>query len=458
MPGTYSVRMREQSTPPNGSHTAASVGAAEPAAKQSSMKTILGTGVGNGLEWFDWNIYASFAVYFSAQAFNDDDPTSAFLQTMAIFAVGFVARPFGGFVFGWIGDRIGRKHALTVAVLAASFGSLLIAALPTYDQVGVWSSVILLVARLVQGLAHGGELPSAQTYLAEHSPREHRGLWASSIYVTGTIGLLAGLLLGLILSSILTESQMSAWGWRIPFAIGAVLGLMALWIRSSMEESDVFEEEQQRQQQEEAKVNVLVALWQDRSRALRVIFMTAGLTVAYYIWSVSIAALAKQNLGYTDQEAFLASMIGNIALILALPVWGALSDRIGRRPCAIGGLLGTAVLYIPLILLIQGEFWQLVVAIVVQLVLLAGMLSHAPAMYAEMFSTGNRASGFGIPYAIAIALFGGTAPYLNTWVGDQIQFGVYVVALLVVSCAVMAFMPETKGKDLAHDTPRSHHP
>lgn len=422
--------------------------APDPPLAQSRLKTILGTGIGNGLEWYDWNIYASFAVYFSSQAFNADDPASAFLSTMAIFAVGFVARPFGGVVFGWIGDRIGRKHSLTLAVLCASAGSLLIALLPTYEQVGVLSSLILLLARLIQGLAHGGELPSAQTYLAEHAPRRRRGLWASSIYVTGTLGLVAGLVLGLILQTVLDEGQMSAWGWRIPFAIGAVLGLVALWIRSSMVESDVFEETQQRQEARGQKVNVFVALLRSWRSALKVIGMTAGLTVAYYIWSVSIASLAKEGLGYTPQESFTAALIGNIVLILALPIWGAVSDRIGRKVCAITALLGSAITYLPLIHLIQGEFWLLVLAICVQLAFLAGFLSHAPAMYAEMFTTENRASGFGIPYAIAIAAFGGTAPLINARIGDQTIFGVYAIVLLVISSITIATLPETRGKDL----------
>lgn len=434
-------------------------GAGAPSAQpaQSTLKTLLGTGIGNALEWYDWNIYASFAVYFSAQAFNGESRASDFLATMAIFAVGFVARPFGGVVFGWIGDRIGRKHGLTIAVLCASAGSLLIALLPTYDQIGVASSALLLVARLVQGLAHGGELPSAQTYLAEHAPRERRGLWASSIYVTGTLGLLAGLVVGLVLSGVLTREQMSAWGWRIPFAGGAVLGLVALWIRSSMDESEVFEENKAQQESSGSTANVWLALARNWRTGLIVIGMTAGLTVCYYVWSVSMASLAQQNLGYSDSEAFEASMIGNIVLIIALPLWGLASDRVGRKTCAVIALLGSAIAYIPLVLLIQGEFWQLVLAICVQLALLAGFLSHAPAMYAEMFSTAERTSGFGIPYAIAIAVFGGTAPYVNTFVsshvgsgtGGQIAFGIYAIALLVVSTlTIVLCLPETRGKDL----------
>ena len=431
-------------------NSSSQVPAAPPARGQSRVKTLLGPGIGNAREWYDWNVYASFAVYFSAQAFDSTDRTSAFLSTLAIFAVGFVARPFGGVVFGWIGDRIGRKHALSLAVLAASVGSLLIAVLPTYSAVGVLASLLLLVARLIQGLAHGGELPSAQTYLAEHAPRERRGFWASSIYVTGTLGLLASLLLGLLLSILLTEDQMATWGWRVPFAIGAVLGLVALWIRRSMEESEVFEAARDEAGTAGPRENVLVGLFVHWRTSLQVILMTAGLTVVFYIWSVSMASLASENLGYSPQDAFLASVIGNVVLVLALPVWGAVSDRIGRKACALIALVGSGICYLPMVSLVEGgQLWQLVLAISVQLLLIAGFLSHAPAMYAEMFPTSRRTSGFGIPYAVAIAAFGGTAPYINTAIGDQHAFGIYAIVLIAISSVTILTLPETRGKDLS---------
>ncbi|MEX3610965.1 MFS transporter [Rothia sp. LK2588] len=418
--------------------------------KQSSFKTLFGTGVGNALEWYDWNVYASFAVYFSTQVFNKADPQSAFLQTMAVFAVGFVARPFGGFVFGWLGDRIGRKHALTAAVVSASVGSLIVAICPTYEQAGWFASALLLVGRLIQGLSHGGELPSAQTYLSEHAPREKRGLFASSIYVTGTIGLIFGLLLGLLLQALLTEEQMGAWGWRIPFAIGALLGVVAIWLRSSMEESEVYEDFKENTAGTKQE-NVFVSVAKNWKTGLQVVLMTCGLTVAYYIWSVTMASLATSSFGYSASDAFTASLIGNVVFILALPVWGALSDKVGRKPCMLIGLIGSGVLYFPLFALVQGgQMWQLATAISIQLILLAGFLSHAPATYAEMFPTSQRTAGFGIPYAIAIAAFGGTAGYVLTWMGNTTHFAFYSIALLAVSVATILTLPETKGKDLSH--------
>ncbi|MDQ4046815.1 MAG: MFS transporter, partial [Actinomycetota bacterium] len=192
---------------------------------KSHVRTLVGTGIGNAVEWYDWAIYATFSPFIASALFSKEDPTSAFLATLAIFAVGFVARPFGGFVFGWIGDRVGRKTSMTFAVGLAALGSLLIGIAPSFEAVGAFASVLLLVARLIQGLAHGGELPSSQTYLSEMAPKEKRGFWATLIYTSGTVGILAGTMLGATLSNVLSKTDMNAWGWRIPFIIGGIMGI-----------------------------------------------------------------------------------------------------------------------------------------------------------------------------------------------------------------------------------------
>lgn len=421
--------------------------------RQSPARTLIGTGIGNAMEWFDWNVYASFAAFFSTQIFNNEHPTSAFLATMAIFAVGFVARPFGGAVFGWLADRMGRKHALMLVVACASLGSLMIAVCPTYNQVGWLSSLILLVARLIQGLAHGGELPSAQTYLAEEAPPAKRGLWSSTIYISGTLGMLLGMVLGLILNSVLTKEQMGVFGWRIPFALGAIFGLFALWMRSSLEESEVFEDDVIGDKG--PKVNVFVSLIHNWKRSLQVIFLTAGLTISYYVWSVSMASLAQRTLGYKPQAAFTASIIGTLVLIISLAPWGWVSDRIGRKPNIFITAFGCAALYLPIKSLIRGETWQLALGISLMLFLMGAMLAVAPAFYAEMFPTGSRASGMGVPYAIAIAAFGGTAPYLNTaWTNRSGLFEGYAIVMLVITGLTALTLKETKAihlSDKAHE-------
>ncbi len=415
-------------------------------------RSLLGTGIGNMLEWYDWNVYATFAVYMSKQLFDATNDASALLQTLAVFAVGFVARPFGGAFFGWLADRIGRKHSLMVAVIFASLGSLIIAICPTYGQIGAWASLILLIARLVQGLAHGGELPSAQTYLAEQAPAQTRGFWSSAIYVTGTFGLLLGLALGKILEASLSKADMAAYGWRIPFALGALMGLFALWIRTRMEESEVFEEE--KESHDIRKENVFLASLKHWRTGIKVIGMTMGLTITYYVWSVAMQPYAVKVLKFSQGDGFTASIIGNVMFVVALPLWGKLSDRIGRKPLMLTAMLGSAVLYIPMLLMVRDQMWQLALAISIMCILLGAYLAIAPAVYAEMFPTDVRATAFGVPYAITIAAFGGTASMVQNWMADNVNwtyaFPAYAIVACLISAATIFTLPETKGKDLAH--------
>ena len=416
-------------------------------ARAALRKTIVGTGIGNAVEWYDWAIYATFTPFIASQLFSKADPASAVLATLAIFAVGFVARPFGGFLFGWIGDRIGRKSSMTLAVGLASLGSLLIGIAPTFAAVGVWASVLLLVARLIQGLAHGGELPSSQTYLSEIAPPERRGLWSTLIYTSGTVGILFGTLLGAVLNMSLSTEMMNAWGWRIPFLIGAVMGLYALVMRARMHESSVFEDEPAADKREPIWPQIV----RHRKQALQVIGLTVGLTVIYYIWGVVAPSYATTALKIDRGEALWAGVIGNVVFIAALPFWGKLSDRIGRKKVLWAGATGAAVLHFPMTWLLKDSAWQLAVSMSVMLIFIAASAAIVPAVFAELFPTSIRTVGVGVPYSICVAAFGGTAPYLQQWLKDinmAQAFNLYAVALLVISILFIFSIPETKGKDL----------
>jgi MHS family alpha-ketoglutarate permease-like MFS transporter len=418
--------------------------------RASTRKTVVGTGIGNAVEWYDWAIYATFTPFIASQLFSKSDPASAVLSTLAIFAVGFVARPFGGFLFGWIGDRVGRKASMTLAVGLASLGSLMIGIAPTFAAVGAWASLMLLVARLVQGLAHGGELPSSQTYLSEMAPKEHRGFWATLIYTSGTVGILFGTLLGAVLNMALSTEVMNAWGWRIPFLIGAAMGLYALIMRARLHETDVFEGETVT----EKRAPIWPQIVRHRKQALQVIGLTVGLTVIYYIWGVVAPSYATTALKIDRGEALWAGVIGNIVFIAALPFWGKLSDRIGRKKVLWSGAIGSAVMHFPMTWLLKDSAWQLAVGMSVMLIFIAASAAIVPAVYAELFPTSIRTVGVGVPYSICVALFGGTAPYLQQWLGTSLRmpdlFNVYAVVLLAVSAAFVFTLPETKGKDLAH--------
>lgn len=445
------------STAPTPRKAAPAAPAAAPAPQDRSRvrRTLMATGVGNAVEWFDWAIYATFASYIAHNLFSPADPTSAFMSTLAIFAVGFLARPLGGFVFGWLGDKVGRKFSMTLCVGVASVGSLLIGIAPTYAAIGAWASVILLVARLIQGLAHGGELPSAQTYLSETAPPERRGLWASLIYFSGTCGNLVGTLLGAVLASTLDAEAMNAWGWRLPFLLGAVFGVVGLVMRSNMHESEVFTASLE--ENAAAKPSMFSEIRKHWRSALRVIGLTVGLTVTYYVWAISAPAYAINQLHIPPSGALWAGVIANLFFIISLPLWGMASDRWGRRPVMIVSGLGAAAAYFPATMLVKDSAWQLAVAMIVMLLFIGASSAVVPAIYAELFPTSVRTVGVAIPYALTVAAFGGTAAYLqagmNQWFGSNgpVVFGIYAIVLLLIGVATAIGMPETKGKDLSID-------
>ncbi|WP_037367284.1 MFS transporter [Amycolatopsis orientalis] len=416
-------------------------------------RTLFGLGAGNAMEWFDWNVYATFASFFAAQFFNAHSAVSALLSTLAVFAVGFAARPVGGWVFGWIADRKGRQLAMALTVAIAAAGSLVIGLSPTYGQIGVGASVILVVARLAQGLAHGGELPSAQTYIAEVAPPARRGLWSSLIYFSGTCGVLVGTLLGAVLSGVLTHEQMLSFGWRIPFILGGVFGIYSLYVRLRMRETEVFQASKKGGAKE--KGQIWQTIKQHPKLLAQVVGLTVGATVIYYMWAVAAPSYAITVRGVPPTGALWAGVFANVVFLIALPLWGMLSDRIGRKPVLFIAIAGLLLLSFPLNAMVGHQAWQLFVAMSIALIFMAGFSSIGPAIYAEIFPTRIRAVGVGVPYSIAVAAFGGTAPYLQTLFagnGHPSLFIIYGIVLMVISALVTFTLPETRGVDLREKT------
>ncbi|GLZ30946.1 MFS transporter [Lentzea sp. NBRC 105346] len=416
--------------------------------RRQRVRTIISTGAGNALEWFDWNIYALFAPLIATQFFNPQNSFSALLSTLAVFAVGFVMRPLGGFLFGWFADRHGRRASLLLSIILGSAGSLLIGVAPSYATAGVAASVVLLVARLLQGLAYGGEASASYTYISESAPSHRRGLWSSTIYVSGVAAILFGTLLGATLTSALTRQDMAAWGWRVPFLIGGVLGIITLFLRRKLSETRQYEQAQA----QERTVSLARGLWENRGAALRVIGLVVGVTAFFYLWVVAAPAYAISVLHMDPSAALWSGVISSSVMIAVIPLAGALSDRFGRRPNFLIFTLGAAALSFPLNRLIQGgEMWQLTLAMSIAGVLLAVVTSILPAYLAELFPTHVRASGIGLPYSIAVGLCGGTAPYLQTWLagtGNGDLFIGYTVVLLLLGAVVVLATPETKGRPL----------
>jgi MHS family alpha-ketoglutarate permease-like MFS transporter len=412
--------------------------------------SLVAIGMGNLIEWFDWALYSTFAVYIAATYFSSDNPTSALLSTLAVFAAGFVARPFGGILFGWIADRKGRKFAMTLAVGLMSAGSVVIAISPSFTTIGAAASAILVIARLTQGVSQGGETPASFAFLGELAPAARRGYWSSLIYVSGVAGILLTVLLGVILNAALSPEQMAEFGWRIPFGVGAILGIYTLWMRRTMNESQVFD--RSRAEGKAGQPGILRNAIRYRRELLTVVGLTVGFTTAYYAWVVNAPTYANVTLGFDREATLWANAIANVCLIIALPLWGKLSDKIGRKPILVISFGALLVLYLPAFFLMQQSIIHFTIVLVVISVLMAGIPAIFPAVLSEMLPTNVRATGIGFPYALAVAVFGGTAPYIQQLAAATNEgfnfFPVYVMALVLVSLIVSFVIPETKGKAL----------
>jgi MHS family alpha-ketoglutarate permease-like MFS transporter len=412
------------------------------------IKAMVGGSVGNLVEWYDWYAYAAFAIYFSNSFFPDSDLTAQLLNTAGIFAVGFLMRPVGGWLFGSIADKVGRKKAMTLSVLLMSFGSLLIALTPTYDTIGVLAPILLLVARLVQGLSVGGEYGVSATYLSEMATEERRGFYSSFQYVTLIGGQLIALGIQLILQKLLlTESQLEDWGWRIPFAIGAVLSVIALYLRSSLHETEAFKNKEDMVKDKKGTVKELL---KHPQALLTVVGLTLGGTLAFYTYTTYMQKFLVNTVHLSKEQSTLISFISLFIFACLQPVFGGLSDRIGRRPLLLGfGILGT-LCTVPLLTALSNStsMWMSFLWIMIALIIVSGYTSINAVVKAELFPSEVRALGVGLPYALTVAIFGGTAEYIALWfkqLGVEHYFYWYITLCISFSLLVYFSMKDTKA-------------
>lgn len=418
---------------------------------------LAGGSLGNLVEWYDWFVYASFAVYFAESFFPGGNPTTRLMNTAGIFAVGFLMRPVGGWVLGRAADRHGRKSALALTVTMMSVAALLIAVAPAHAEAGPLGALVLLVARLLQGLSIGGEYAASATYLTEVSARDRRGLGSSFQYVSMTCGQLLGLAVLITLQHILTEAQLTDWGWRIPFVLGAALAVVVLWIRRRLEETDAFAEEAA--EPADARGS-LALLWQHRRQALLVMALTLGGTVAYYTYTTYLTKYLIGSAGMARTTATLVSFTALAVFALLQPLAGALSDRIGRRPLLIAFGVGCTVCTYPVMTALGSatSYWPALGLSLIALTVVTGYTSINAAVKAELFPTRVRALGVALPYALANALFGGTAEYVALWfknAGHESAFFWYVSACALVSLVVYVLMPDTRAAALSRAEERA---
>ncbi|WP_026629463.1 MFS transporter [Dyadobacter alkalitolerans] len=414
------------------------------------LKAIMGGSAGNLVEWYDWYAYSAFSLYFANSFFPDSNPTVQLINTAGIFAVGFLMRPIGGYIFGKLADTKGRKEAMTLSVLLMSFGSLLIALLPGYNSIGIAAPILLLVARLLQGLSVGGEYGTSATYLSEVATKERRGFYSSFQYVTLIGGQLLALGLQLILQNIfLDDKQMHEWGWRIPFVVGAALSLVALYLRTHLNETEAFTAREETIK----KKGSLKELLKHPKAILVVVGLTLGGTLAFYTYTTYMQKFLVNTVGLTKYQSTILTFCSLLIFALLQPVFGALSDKIGRRPLLISfGVLGTIFTY-PLLSTLSHttDMWSAFGLLMAALIIVSGYTSINAVVKAELFPVEVRALGVGLPYSITVAVFGGTAEYLALWaknLGHESYYYWYVTACIFISLVIYFKMKDTKHTSL----------
>ncbi|MEN9592728.1 MAG: hypothetical protein RJA21_1202 [Gemmatimonadota bacterium] len=428
------------------SPVAAEVGA--PKSASTRLRSIVGGSVGNLVEWYDWYVYSAFSLYFAKSFFPPANQTVQLLNAAAVFAVGFLMRPAGGWLMGRYADKHGRRAALTLSVLLMCGGSLLIAVTPSYAKIGLIAPAMLVLARLLQGLSVGGEYGASATYLSEMAGKTHRGFWSSFQYVTLIMGQLLALAMLLLLQRTMAPADLESWGWRIPFIVGAALAVVAVAMRRGLEETSAFEKDRASRPPQSAAATMRGLMAHPRA-VLTVVGLTAGGTVAFYTFTTYAQKFLVNTAGFSKSDATYINAMSLLIYMLLQPAIGALSDRIGRRPVLTAfGVLGTLGT-IPLLTALEGArtIPQALSLLVLALIAVSGYTAINAVVKAELFPTSIRALGVGFPYAVAVSVFGGTAEYFALWfknMGHERWFYWYVTGCILASLVVYATMPETR--------------
>ncbi|MDB5003864.1 MAG: Alpha-ketoglutarate transporter [Mucilaginibacter sp.] len=409
------------------------------------FKAVFSGSVGNLVEWYDWYIYAIFSLYFADSFFPKEDQTAQLFNTAGIFAIGFLMRPVGGWLMGAYSDRKGRKAALTLSILLMSGGSLIITIVPGYSTIGIAAPLILVLARMIQGLSVGGEYGTSTTYLSEIAPKNRRGLYSSFQYVTTIIGQLIALgILMLLQQWLLTPQQLESWGWRIPFAIGSLLALSAVYLRRNMEETKAFTSEKQTVENR----GTFSELKKYKRESFIIIGFTLGLTIGYYTLTTYLQKFLVNTSGFSKSDSTLIMVIALFAFMLAQPLAGMLGDRMSRKKMMIIAVGLSLLTTVPVMLLLSTmhSFWPATMLIIIALVILSLNTSISGIIKAELFPVNVRSLGVGFPYAITVAIFGGTAEPIalgfKKW-GYANGFYWYLTICIAVSFISIFFMPDT---------------
>jgi MHS family proline/betaine transporter-like MFS transporter len=410
-------------------------------------KAVAASAIGNATEWFDYGIYAYGVTYIAAAIFPGDTATATLLALMT-FAVSFLVRPLGGFIWGPLGDRLGRKRVLAITILLMSGATLCVGLVPTYAAIGLWAPILLVLLRMVQGFSTGGEYGGAATFMAEYAPCRRRGFLGSFLEFGTLSGFSLGALLMLGFSLVLGDDQMHAWGWRLPFLVAAPLGLVGIYLRTRLQDTPIFRElaaKGEKEKETKAQFRDLIAgYWRP---ILRLGGLVVALNVVNYTLLTYMPTYLEKEIGLSADMSLVVPIIGMLAMMVFLPFAGALSDRIGRKPLWWFSLAGLFIAGVPMFLLMGTGLTGAVIGFAVLGLLYVPQLATISATFPAMFPTQVRYAGFAIAYNVSTSIFGGTAPAVNDWLtgktGDVLVPAYYMMGACVVGAIALITVPET---------------
>jgi MHS family alpha-ketoglutarate permease-like MFS transporter len=412
---------------------------------QSRIKAVVGGSIGNLIEWYDWYVYSAFSLYFASVFFPAGDMTAQLLSAAMIFSVGFIVRPIGSWLMGVYADRHGRRNALVAAMAIMGGSSLMIALTPSYESIGVAAPILLVIARVLQGLSVGGEYAAVATYLSEIAGKSKRGFYSSFQYVTLIAGQLLALLVLVGLQATLTPEQLTEWGWRIPFAIGGIGAFVAFWIQSALHETESFKNMKKR----ESLVDTWALMRSHPKELAFVLGMTMGGALGFYVFSNYMQKFLVNTSGFTKETASLVMALAMIVFMVMQPIMGWVSDKIGRKPMFVFYGIGATLMTWPVMSYLEtadsamGAFLVISGALIVQ----STYTSISGLYKAELFPTEIRALGVGLPYALGVAFVGGTAEAVALKLkemGYETTFYWYVTFFMVIVLFTAIMMKDTK--------------
>ncbi len=418
--------------------------------RQHASSSRVAGAIGNVIEWYDFALFGYFAPIIAPFFFPAGNAATSIMATWAVFAGGFLMRPLGASVFGYIGDRVGRRRVLYLSAILMALPTLCLGVLPTHDQIGIWAAVLLVTIRLVQGFSVGGEFTGSVTYMVETAPKDRRGLAGSWANVGSMTGILLGSGVAALVTSLLSQDTVDSWGWRIPFLVGGILGILGIFMVRGLHEIHI----QKRDEKHATRSPLKEALSRDVRRTLEAIFFVSGYGVVFYIPLVYLPTYVSTYTGISLHTAMQINTAATVTLIFFIPLIALASDRfIRRKTILVAGFLVMAAASYPLFLLLQHDSPVLVgVAQVAFGLLIAIPLGTAPAMLVELFPTDDRLTGYSLSYNIGAGVVGGTTPFMSTWLinvtGISLAPCLYLAGWAIISFVALILMPDRSREPL----------